>query len=376
MRIAQVAPLYESVPPKLYGGAERVVSALTEELVRRGHDVTLFASGDSETSARLVPMVEAGIRLAGADDPMGLHLAMLATVYRQAEAFDVIHAHVGILAYPFAAVTPTPTIHTVHGSPGKPEHQASLRQFPGQRLVSISRSQRAPVAHLPLRWVATVYNGIRLEHFPFRSAPDPEPYLVFLGRISPEKGPDKAIEVARRAGMRLKVAAKIDRVLDLPWAREHFLPLLDGADVEFLGEVDERAKADLLGGARALLFPIDWDEPFGMVMAEALACGTPVIALDRGSVREVVSDGETGFVCRSLDEMVAAVERVEGIDRAACRRRAETCFSAEAMADGYEAVYRRVVAERARGGRVDHPTLVRPPALESLPGARRAARRA
>ena len=286
MRIAQIAPLYEAVPPKLYGGTERVVHALVEELVRRGHEVTLFATADSRTSARLVPMADGGLRLLGTKDPWALHVAMLEEVYAQADQFDVIHSHVDYLTFPFALQSSTPTITTLHGRLDMPETRRVLARFPEQRLVSISETQRLPLADLPLRWQATVYNGIRLEHFPFRAEPDDPPYLVFLGRISPEKGPLQAIEVAKRAGIPLKIAAKIDPA-DREWAEANFLPLLDTPGVEYLGEVNEQQKAELLGGALALLFPINWPEPFGLVMIESMACGTPVVAFPGGSVEEI-----------------------------------------------------------------------------------------
>ena len=348
MRIAQIAPLYERVPPKLYGGTERVVHALTEELVRRGHDITLFASGDSLTSARLIPMVETGVRLGGATDALALHVAMLEEIYSRAERYDVIHSHVDALAFPFARAAATPTVSTTHGRLDLHEYRRLYARFPEQRLVSISHCQRTPLRDLPLRWLGTVHNGIRLEHFPFRPEPDDPPYLVFLGRISPEKGPVEAVAVARAVGLPLKVAAKIDE-RDREWAAAHFLPLLDGPGVEFIGEVDEEAKAELLGGALALLFPISWPEPFGMVMVEALACGTPVIAFPRGSVGEVLIDGVTGYVCPSLDDMAEAVSQIGRIDRAACRHHVAAHFSAAAMADGYEAVYRQVLGEREQG---------------------------
>jgi len=345
MRIAQIAPLYEAVPPKLYGGTERVVYALVEELVRSGHEVTLFATADSRTSARLVPMAEGGLRLLGGKDPLALHIAMLEEVYASADQFDVIHSHVDYLTFPFARCSATPTVTTLHGRLDLPETRRVLACYPEQRLVSISDAQRDPLAGLSLSWVATVYNGIRLEHFPFRAEPDDPPYLVFLGRISPEKGPVQAIEVARRAGVPLKVAAKIDPA-DREWAEAHFLPLLGTPAVEYLGEVDEQQKAELLGGALALLFPIDWPEPFGLTMVEAMACGTPVIAFPGGSVDEVVAHGVTGLVCRTrtVEEMVAAVRQIERLDRAACRRRVEQYFSSRVMAQHYEAVYRQVVA--------------------------------
>ncbi|HET7034713.1 MAG TPA: glycosyltransferase family 4 protein [Thermomicrobiaceae bacterium] len=348
MRIAQIAPLWEGVPPTYYGGTERVVSVLTEELVARGHQVTLFATADSITSARLVPMVPTGLRLGGAKDGNALHVAMLAEAFEQAGQFDVIHSHVDVLGFPFARHSPTPVVHTLHGRLDYPEQHRVLACFPDLQFVSISHSQRRPVRDLPLTWLGTVYNGIRVDHVRPRLTPNSarsDRYLVFLGRISPEKGPCQAIEVARRVGIPLKVAAKIDPA-DREWAAEHFLPLLDGPGVEFLGEVDDRGKAELLAGAYAYLFPINWPEPFGLTMAEALACGTPVVALAGGSVEEVLVHGESGFICHSLDEMVATIGQgqVDEIDRAACRRRVEERFSAAAMADGYEAAYRRAIA--------------------------------
>ncbi|WP_026369927.1 glycosyltransferase family 4 protein [Kallotenue papyrolyticum] len=347
MRIAQIAPMYESVPPSHYGGTERVVWSLTEELVRRGHDVTLFASGDSQTSARLVPTTPRSLRRQMSREEIlevspWLHLAMLSDVLRDASAFDVIHSHVDHYTFPFTRLIATPIVTTLHGRLDIWMLKPILRCYPDAPLVSISRSQRAPLAELPLNWVGCVYNGIPLEHFPFRAQPGD--YLVFLGRICPEKRPDWAVEVARRSGMPLKVAAKIDPVDQAYW-RTEIEPLFRANQVEFLGEVNEQEKAALLGGAYATLFPIDWPEPFGLVMAESLACGTPVIAMRRGSVPEVLEDGVSGFICDSVAEMIAAVPRVAELDRATCRRRAER-FSQAAMADGYEAVYQQVIAAR------------------------------
>lgn len=361
MRIAQIAPLYEPVPPLLYGGTERVVSNLTDELVQRGHDVTLFATADSVTLARLEPAVATGTRLGGARDPLALHIAMLDEIYARADEFDLIHSHVDVLAFPFARSVDTPTLTTTHGRLDFPEHRRVLGRFRDLPMVSISNSQRDPVRDLPIRWMATVYNGIRMSNFQLRTQPDNPPYLVFLGRISPEKGPERAIEIARRAGLSLKIAAKIDPA-DAAWAREHFLPLLSGGDVEYLGEVDERAKATLLAGATALLFPINWPEPFGIVMVEAMACGTPVIAFPGGAVEEVVIHGKTGFICQSIQEAVDAIDRVRDIDRPACRRHVEARFSSAAMTDGYEAVYQRLIT-----GHAGVPDLVLPDTLASSP---------
>jgi glycosyltransferase involved in cell wall biosynthesis len=345
MRIAQVAPLAERVPPVCYGGTERVVYALTEELVRRGHDVTLFASGDSLTSARLMPMSPVGRRLDGANDGLFYEIAMLEDVYAQVNRFDLIHAHVDGLAFSFARQSETPTLHTMHGRLDLPAQLRMLSRFPEQRLVSISSSQRIPSFHLPLNWLGTVHNGVRLQHFRCQETPSDPPYLVFLGRISPEKGPVEAIQIARRAGVPLKIAAKIDRD-DKVWAEENVIPLFDLPGVEYIGEVEERGKAELLAGALALIFPIDWPEPFGMTMIESLASGTPVIARRRGAVGEVLIDGVTGFICETEDEMVDAIGRVAWIDRAHCRRHVEQHFSAEIMTDGYEAIYQQTLAER------------------------------
>jgi glycosyltransferase involved in cell wall biosynthesis len=352
MRIGVVSPLVESVPPALYGGTERVVSNLTEELVRRGHDVTLFASGDSVTSANLVACAPRSLRL----DPAGpdfvtATLFELGQVYKRADEFDIIHNHADWFGFAFAECVATPTVTTAHGRLDFADIAYRYRRASGHRLVSISHNQQT---FLPdLNWIGTVHNGIDVSRFhPRRS---PRDYLVFLGRISPEKGPDRAVEIAERTGMRLVVAAKID-----PADRDYYecvvAPLFRRSRlVEFIGEVDEAGKDQLLGGAYAYLFPIDWPEPFGLTMIEAMATGTPVIATARGSVPEVVADGETGFVCNSLDEMVAAVERVACLDRLACRRRVEQLFSVSQMADGYEEVYTRILNGQIRAPR---PSLV------------------
>lgn len=348
LRLAMVAPLVEPVPPPRYGGTERVVSVLTEELVRRGHAVTLFASGDSQTDAELVPCCPIGLRLdPEARDYVAYTLAQLGMTYAQAREFDLIHSHVDYLTFAFARLTGTPTLSTAHGRLDLPEVRRIYGFYPEHPLVSISQDQRS---WLPgARWVATVSNAIDLTNYHFR--PDPGDYLVFLGRISPEKRPDRAIEIARDVGMRLIIAAKVDPI-DQPYYEYAIAPLIQANRdlVEFIGEVDEREKDVLLGGAWAYLFPIDWPEPFGLTMAESMATGTPVIAMQGGSVPEVVVDGVTGFVCRSLRELITAVERVPELDRAACRAHVEQHFSPAAMADGYERAYAKLVnATRSNG---------------------------
>jgi glycosyltransferase involved in cell wall biosynthesis len=340
MRIAQVAPLYEPVPPALYGGTERVVGCLTDELVRRGHDVTLFASGDSRTRARLVAPTARALRLdADARDPLSSHILALAQVFERAADFDVIHCHVDYLAFPFARLVRTPTVHTLHGRLDLPFLVPLFRHFDDVPLVSISDAQRVPLRALELAWAGTVYHGIALDRYPY--SPRGGDYLAFLGRIAPEKRVDLAIATARRVGLPLKIAAKVD-----PADREYFereiRPLLGDPLVEFIGEIGDEDKPRFLGDALALLFPIDWPEPFGLAMIEALACGTPVVTRPCGSVPEVIVSGRTGFVVDTLDELVDAVKRISNIDRADCRRDVEARFTVERMADGYERIYRRL----------------------------------
>lgn len=340
MRIAQVAPLFESVPPQLYGGTERVVSALTEELVARGHEVTLFASGDSVTTARLHASVERSLRLdARAVDHVAFTMMELADVMDDSESFDVIHSHLDYFAFPFARSSRAPVVTTTHGRLDLTEVRSVYSHFPDANLVSISNAQRQPM--LNARWVGTVYNGIDFSSYQLRRAPGS--YLAFLGRISPDKRPDRAIEVARALDMPLKIAAKIDDV-DRLYFDQAVKPHLDNRLVEFVGEVKEHEKNAFLGNAYAYLFPIDWPEPFGLTMIEAMACGTPVIAMNCGSVPEVVEDGVNGFVCDSLRDFIAAVPRVSGLSREDCRSSALRRFSSAIMADGYEAVYNTVSA--------------------------------
>jgi glycosyltransferase involved in cell wall biosynthesis len=342
LRIAQVAPLYERVPPSLYGGTERVVGCLTDELVRRGHRVTLFASGDSKTLGDLVGPVERALRLdPSADDALAPHVLELAQVFDRASEFDLIHCHVDYLAFPFGRLVRTPTLHTMHGRLDLPYLAPLFRHMRGVSVVSISDAQRMPLRGLDVAWAGTVYHGLRLEQYPYDE--DGGDYLAFLGRIAPEKRPDLAIAAAKRAGVRLRIAAKVDAVDREYFARE-IEPLLDDPLIEYLGEIDEETKPKFLGHALALLFPIDWPEPFGLVTIEAMACGTPVIARPFGSVPEIVEAGRTGFVVDTLDELVDAVKRVRTIDRAACRRLVEERFTVERMVDGYEAIYRSLVS--------------------------------
>lgn len=342
MRIAQVAPLQLAVPPRNYGGTERIISELTETLVLLGHDVTLFASGDSRTAARLVPFIPEALSAHREVDPWATRLGLLTEVYRRADEFDVIHSHLEYTTLPFVASTATPTVLTFHSRLDVPGVAPLLAAYPQAHCVSISDDQRIPArdAH----WVATVYHGVDVEEFPFRR--EPGDYLVFVGRIAPEKGPDRAIEVARRSGIRLKIAAKVDPA-DRAYFKQRIEPLLDDPLIEFLGPVDERRKRDLMAGALALLLPIDWPEPFGIVFIEALACGTPVLTRPFGAAPEVVQDGLTGFLRDSTDELAAAVRDLAGISRETCRRCAEERFSTRRMARDYVAVYER--ARRAGG---------------------------
>jgi glycosyltransferase involved in cell wall biosynthesis len=347
MRIAQVAPMYEAVPPHRYGGTERVVSYLTEELVRRGYTVTLFASGDSRTSARLAPTTERGLRERFSLQEMQelaipLHLAMLGEVFRRADEFDIIHCHNDYWVFPFESLVQTPVVTTLHGRLDLRHLPPIYRRFPRVNVVSISNSQRAPLAPVRPRWVGTVHNAVPVAEFPFSDRAGD--YFLFLGRIAAEKRPDWAVEIARRTGIKLKVAAKVDPY-DQEYYRREIRSLFDDPIVEFLGEVDEEQKRALLAGAYALLFPIDWPEPFGMVLIEALACGTPVLAMNRGSVPEILRHGVSGLIGDSLDELVALAPSIANLDRRASRREAERRFSSNIMADGYEQVYQRMIAE-------------------------------
>ena len=315
MKIAQVAPLYESVPPKLYGGTERVVSYLTEELVREGHQVTLFASGDSVTQAHLVEACARSLRLdQECVDQLAHHVVLLEQVFRQASTFDLIHFHIDYMHFPLSIRQPIPTVTTLHGRLDLPDLVPLYKMFPSMPVVSISDAQRAPLPWV--NWVGTVYHGLPEDLYTFQETPGT--YLAFLGRIAPEKGVDQAIAIAQQAGMPLKIAAKVDRA-DREYFREVVRPLLKHPLVEYVGELGGDSKDAFLGGAYALLFPIDWPEPFGLVMIEAMACGTPVIAYPRGSVPEVLEDGVTGWIVEGIEAAVQAVGRVPAISRARCR---------------------------------------------------------
>jgi len=348
MRIAEIAPMYEAVPPAGYGGTERVVGALCDELVRAGHDVTLFASGGSATAARLVTTTPEPLRTRFTHDEMvdvapQMHRDMLASVYEHSDQFDLVHAHTEWATLPFAASSSTPTLVTLHGRQDLEEARRAFQSFPNVPLVSISDHQREAVRDLPLRWAATIPNGLDLSRY-FTEPRTDGRYLAFLGRIAPEKRPDLAVAVAARTGRRLRVAAKVDP-LDVDYFNR-IEPLFGRHRAEFLGELGEHEKPAFFAGAEATVFSSDWPEPFGLVMIESLAAGTPVIALRRGSVPEVIVDGVSGFVCDDLDGMVRAVSRLDDIDPEDCRREARR-FTAVRMSARYCDVMTRIV-ERAR----------------------------
>jgi glycosyltransferase involved in cell wall biosynthesis len=340
LRIAQVAPLAESVPPKMYGGTERVVSYLTEELVRMGHRVTLFASGDSITSAELVPVVPRSLRLDdGVKDCTPYNCLLVDRVMRRASEFDILHFHVEFFHYPLARALASRMVTTLHGRLDLPDLHPFYRAFPEFPLISISDAQRAPMP--PVNWLATVRHGLPTDLLGFRD--QPKDHFAFLGRISPEKRLDRAIFIARELGVRLKIAAKVDNA-DKEYFDSEIKHLLDDPLIEFIGEIGDADKNEFLGSARALLFPIDWPEPFGLVMIEAMACGTPVVAFDCGSVPEVLEDGVTGFIVNSMDEAVRAAARVDSLDRVRIRRSFERRFTAQHMAMNHVAAYERLLS--------------------------------
>ncbi|MDQ2941772.1 MAG: glycosyltransferase family 4 protein [Chloroflexota bacterium] len=343
MRIAQVAPLYESVPPRYYGGTERVVWALTEELVRLGHDVTLYASADSLTSARLVSGPPQALRLVASHDALAHHVLQLEQLMREIQLYDVVHFHTEHIQYLMARRMTTPSVTTLHGRLDSQDLVPLFREFAEMPVVSISNAQREPLPWL--NWLGTILHGLPASEF--RLHEQPGGYLAFMGRISPEKRVDRAIRIAQRVGMPLRIAAKID-----PFDGDYFeslAPLFADPLVDFLGEIGQSQKNDFLGNASALLFPIDWPEPFGLVMIEAMACGTPVIAYRDGSVPEVIDDGVTGFVVDDLDAAVEAVGRLGDLSRARVRQVFESRFSAERMAHDYLAVYEQLVRESDDG---------------------------
>ena len=339
MRIAQVSPLYESVPPRLYGGTERVVSWLTEELVRRGHEVTLFASGDSLTNAHLVSVCTQALRLdPHCCDPLAHHLCLIEQVRQRKDDFDIIHFHIDYLHFSMSRREDLPQLTTLHGRLDIPDLVAVFREFPEMRVVSISNAQRHPLPWI--NWQATVYHGMPEDTF--LPCTDPGNYLAFLGRISPEKGVDQAIEIAKRAGIPLKIAAKVDRT-DKSYFESQVKPMLDHKLIQLVGEISDLEKNEFLGNASALLFPINWSEPFGIVLIEAMACGLPVIAYPLGSVPEIVQDGVSGFLVNNVEEAAAALKNLSAIDRRKCRRAFEERFSVKRMAQEYLTLYDGII---------------------------------
>jgi glycosyltransferase involved in cell wall biosynthesis len=350
MKIAQISPLFERVPPVGYGGTERVVSYLTEELVRRGHDVTLFASGDSLTGAELVPGCARALRLDGKSQAhLPYHLTMLDEVFARVDEFDLVHFHIDCIHFPLTARHSVAALTTLHGRLDLDDIHECFQHFKNLSFVSISDDQRAPMPWLD--WAGTVHHGLPLDlHTPVERPGD---HLAFLGRMSPEKGAETAIEIARRAGMPIRLAGKVDDV-DVSYFEQKIRPLFSAGDLEYVGEIGGNAKDEFLGGARALLFPIDWPEPFGLVMIEAMACGTPVVAFRRGSVPEVIDDGVTGFVVDSVDDAVAALAACASLDRRLIRETFERRFSATRMTDDYLQIYEHLLERGATHARATH----------------------
>jgi len=360
MKIAQISPLMESVPPRLYGGSERIVSYLTDELVRQGHDVTLFASGDSVSSANLVRCVPMALRLdANAKDPIPYYMLMLDRVREMADEFDILHFHIDQFHFPLFRPIAQRTVTTLHGRQDLHDLKPLYVGFSDMPLVSISNSQRKPIANA--NFAATVYHGLPAQTLKPNYKPSGD-YVAFLGRISPEKRPDRAIRIAQALGLRIKIAAKIDKV-DEAYFREHIASLFNLPGVEYIGEIDERSKSEFLGEASALLFPIDWPEPFGLSMIEAMACGTPVLAFRCGSVPEIIDPGVTGLIVDSMDEAIRVMPQVLALDRRAVRQKFEQRFSASRMAKDYVQVYRSLIKQQALPER-DAPVSRRQPELE------------
>lgn len=341
MKIAQIAPIIERVPPKRYGGTERVVSALTEELVRRGHEVALFASGDSITKAKLSSVYPRGLREAKLKDIYGFNAYTLLNIglaYTRENEFDIIHDHVGHISLPTANLARTPVISTMHG-PFTPENRVVYQRLNRPFIVSISKAQ-GKYAPPGARHIGTVYNGLPMENYPF--SPVPGDYLLFVGRISIEKGVHYAIETALSLNRRLVIAAKLETV-DRPYFQEYVEPYLSDT-IEWIGEVDETRRNELMSHALCMLHPVTWQEPFGLTLIEAMACGCPVIAFDKGSIPEIIIDGKTGYIVPDVEGMITAVENISAIDRALCRTHALSRFNVKKMTDGYEALYQKVTA--------------------------------
>ncbi|WP_071515798.1 glycosyltransferase family 4 protein [Geitlerinema sp. PCC 9228] len=339
MRIAQVSPLWERVPPPGYGGIELVVSQLTDELVRRGHEVTLFATGDSQTLARLESVTPTALRLqTDLKEPAAYEALQLSQILEQAHRFDIIHFHTGFGVLPYTQFLKTPSVHTLHNG-FTPENRRVFHKYRDRHYISISDAQRQ--LNPTLNYVRTVHNGIDTSQYPFQPTPQTPPYLAFLGRMSPEKGPDKAIEVAKTAGLPLLMAGKVD-VVDQEFFENQVKPHIDGQNIQYLGELTHQEKVELLGNATATLFPIQWNEPFGLVTIESMCTGTPVIASNRGAVPEIVARGKTGFVCDRISAMVEAVAQVSQIERQHCHEFVLRYFSVAAMVDKYEAAYEKV----------------------------------
>ena len=344
MRIAQVAPLYESVPPQLYGGTERIVSYVTEELVALGHDVTLYAAGDSQTKAKLVSVCPESLRLAkGCIDTLSHHQVMLEMISRDFPQYDIIHFHIDYLHFMTSRLLGLRNITTLHGRLDIPDLKPLYTAFPDMPVVSISDSQRAPLPEA--NWIGTVKHGLPANLLPF--SPKAQDYFAFVGRISPEKRVDRAIEIATTLGVKLRIAAKVDNA-DRQYFEKEIEPLFENPLVEYIGEIGEADKAEFVGNARALLFPIDWPEPFGLVMIEAMACGTPVVAFNHGSVPEVMKDGITGYIVSDMPGAIEAARRVGELDREKVRGHFEECFTAARMARNYVKLYERTIAEADR----------------------------
>lgn len=356
MRIAQVSPLAERVPPPGYGGIELVVGLLTDELVRRGHEVTLFASGDSITKAKLEAVYPKALRLdPTVKEPAVYDMLQLQRIFERSHEFDVIHFHNGYSALPLAELMKTAVVHTLHGN-FTADSRKLYQQYPNQGYISISDAQREGGPEL--NYVNTVYNGIAIDDYPFFEKPQDPPYLAFLGRISPEKGIHHAIEIAKQTGWHLKIAGKVDPV-DRKFYENEIAPLINGKQIEYLGETTHQEKVEVIGNAIATLFPITWREPFGLVMIESMCVGTPLIAMNLGSVPEIVVHGKTGTICNSIEEAIASIPTAIGLDRKTCRDYAISKFSIAKMVDGYEAAYRKVLAaSMERNGHVKEPMIL------------------